>query len=293
MEINNLDSVAIVGLGLLGGSLGLALQRSFPHIKRLGYSHRASTRQKALSSGTVDSACGKLQDAVNSAELVILASPIGTFGPLMQEMADHLPDGCIVTDVGSTKALPVRLARKYLPGRVEFVGSHPIAGSEQRGVDFARADLFDNANCLITPTAKTTANAKRFITSFWQKLGMRTRTMNPAEHDRLLAQISHLPHVVATALVNCTQKEDMVWCGKGYLDTTRIASGPSNVWRDILVANADQSEKAIGRFIRELTRIQEFIRKNKEEKIQELLERARQQRDHLVKKKLQRKELPS
>ena len=293
MEINKLDAVAIVGLGLLGGSLGLALQRSFPHINRLGYSHRVSTRNKALATGTVDVVCGKLSDTVHSAQLVILASPIGTFRALMQEMADYLPDGCVVTDVGSTKALPARLAGKHLPARVEFLGSHPIAGSEQRGVDFARADLFDNANCLVTPTAKTAAKTRKFVTSFWQKLGMRTHTMSPAEHDRLLAQISHLPHVVATALVNSTRKEDMLWCGKGFMDTTRIASGPSNVWRDILVANADQSEKAIGRFIRELNQIREVIRKNKDGKIQDLLESARRQRNELVKKKLQRKELPS
>lgn len=292
MKINELDTVAIVGLGLLGGSVGMAINRTFTHIRRVGYSHRPSTRRKAMEVGVVDEVYAKLADTVREAQLVILASPIGTFPQLMEEMAGALNNDCIVTDVGSTKVLPSRWARQALPRRVEFLGSHPMAGSEQRGVEFARADLFEAAHCIITPTAANKNATVTLLTQFWESLGMRVCRMTPARHDRVLASISHLPHALAAALVNSCDPAQTLLCGKGFLDTTRIASGPTNVWGDILMSNAANTGAAVGRLIRELTRIQKALQAGDEKKVTAILDSARQKRDKLVQKKLQRRELP-
>lgn len=293
MKNNKLQSITVVGLGLLGGSLGLAIQRAFPATKRLGYSHRKSTREKALAAGAVDEIYDNLADAVTQSQLVVICTPVGLFQDMFEQMADHLAEGCIVTDVGSTKALPVRWAKKHLPSRVEFLGSHPIAGSEQRGVDFSRADLFDNASCIITPTAKTTRTTKTLLSQFWKKLGMRVSSMSPQQHDRLLGRISHLPHVLAMALVNGSDLKETQFCGKGFLDTTRIASGDPTMWRDILMSNANETDKAITASIKELTRMQTALRNKNEQAIFDMLSQAQNQRNKLVAAKLRRKELPA
>ena len=167
-----------------------------------------------------------------------------------------------------------------------------MAGSEQRGVEFARADLLDDAQCIITPTAANKPTNLKCLETFWRKLGMRVCRMTPARHDRVLARISHLPHVLAAAMVNCSEPEQMLLCGKGFLDTTRIASGPPGVWRDILMANTVNTEAAIERLIRELRRMQTALHKEDDKAVTALLSRAQTKRNDLVAKKLKRKELP-
>jgi len=292
VKTKELESISIIGLGLLGGSLGLAVNRVFPQVRRFGYSHRAVTRDKALAAGVIDVSCATVGEAVSQAQLVVLTSPIGTFEGLMKEMADFLPKGCVVTDVGSTKVFPIRWAGRYLPTRVEFLGSHPIAGSEQRGVEFARADLFDGSHCIITPTAKTTQKTIRFLSEFWQGLEMQVSQMKPAEHDRVLARISHLPHVLAVALVNSSDPQQMLMCGKGFLDTTRISSGPPGVWRDILMSNAANTKAAIERVIKELEQIEKALQDGNDKAIMKMLSKAQAKRNGLVERKLRRKELP-
>ena len=291
MKINELEKVSLVGLGLLGGSLGLALNSIFPRVKRLGYSHRAVTRNKALNLGSVDDIVPDVADAVRDAQVVILASPIGTFESLMQQMAEHLAPGCIVTDVGSTKVLPVRWARKYFHRNIQFLGSHPMAGSEQRGVEFARADLFFGAPCILTPTKQTKKSTISFLKDFWQALGMRVQSMTPTEHDRVVARISHVPHLLASALVNVSDPKELLLCGKGFLDATRIASGPPNVWRDIIMTNTKNTRTALGKLIKELTRMQSALEQENEKTIVKMLTDARETRNTLVTQKMKRKEL--
>jgi len=292
VKTRKLDNIAILGLGLLGGSLGLAIGRTWPGVRRLGYSHRAVTRKKALQACAVDAVYETVAEAVRHAQLVVLASPIGTFEDLLKEMAPALPPGCVVTDVGSTKVLPVRWAEKYLPANVEFLGSHPMAGSEQRGVDFARDDLFNGANCILTPTPDTPGDVVRYLKNFWKSLGMRVGQMSPAEHDRVIGSISHLPHALAVALVNVSEPDQMLLCGRGFLDTTRIASGPPGVWHDILLANAGNMETAIVGLIKELQQIKKALHQNNSKAITKMLTDAQAKRNSLVKKKLQRRELP-
>jgi prephenate dehydrogenase len=293
VNIKDLDKVSILGLGLLGGSLGLAINRAAPGVKRVGYSHRPITRRKALRSGVIDIVCPTVEQAVRDAQLVILASPIGTFEQLFIDMAPHLPSGCVVTDVGSTKVLPTQWAQKHLPRQVHFLGSHPMAGSEQRGVDYARDDLFNLAPCILTPTAKTPKSVIDFLRQFWTLLQMRVTQLSPAQHDRILARISHLPHLLACALINCCDLNQTLLCGKGFLDTTRIASGPPGIWRDIVVSNADPIDEAIGRMIKELSRMQTAVRRKDDKTILKLLTAAQLKRNKLVTQKMNSKELPA
>jgi len=271
----------------------LAVSRAFPRAKRYGYSHRAETREAALAAGVVDAVFDRVEEAAGQGGLVVLASPIGTFEELFLKMRDSLQPGTVVTDVGSTKVLPTRWAIKHLPKQVGFLGSHPMAGSEQRGVDFARADLFEKANCILTPTAKTKPRLIQFLEGFWTELGMHVSKMTPAQHDKVLARISHLPHILAAALVNSSELKQMLLCGKGFLDTTRLASGPENVWRDILMANAESIDESIARFIKELTNFQVALRQGDEDAVCRMLAEAREKRNQLVEMKLQRKELPA
>ena len=293
MKINDLETICIAGLGLLGGSVGLAVSRVFPNVHRVGYSHRQVTCERALQAGVVDETHDNPADAAANAQLVVLASPIGVFEQLMRDMADSLMPGCVVTDVGSTKGPVTRWARRHLPSTVQFVGSHPMAGSEQRGVEFARADLFDDAACIVTATAQTDGESADLVESFWRELGMRVSRMSPTVHDRVLARISHLPHVLAAALVNISDPQEMLLCGKGFLDTTRIASGPPGVWHDILMTNAANCDVAIGRLIEELQNARNVLQSQDGQAVTRFLDRARTKRNDLVERKLRRKELPS
>jgi prephenate dehydrogenase len=239
--------ISIIGIGLLGGSVALAARKQINGCKITGYAHNPKTAAAAAAGGIVDRA-GTLAEAVGGAELVILCSPVGTFERLLGELAGYLAPGTLVSDVGSTKRAVVAAADRLLAGSgqgARFVGSHPMAGSEQRGLAHARADLFAGALCILTPTSTTDQAALTAMEQFWQTLGMRTTRLSPSDHDRMLAEVSHLPHALAAALVAMQSDGALPLAGKGFLDTTRIAAGDADVWRDILLENADNVQGAI------------------------------------------------
>ncbi|MHC4221364.1 MAG: prephenate dehydrogenase, partial [Planctomycetota bacterium] len=214
--MKKLKQITVIGTGLLGGSLCRAILQCFPKTKVVGYSHRASTRQKARQLAIASEIADDLGSSVAQAGMVILATPMSTFHEIFSQIASDLPAGCIVTDVGSTKVLPLGWAAKQLPRSVHYVGSHPIAGSEQRGVDFARDDLFDNTNCIVTSSKSTNTDAMRVVRNFWLKLGCKVIDMSPSQHDRIFAMVSHLPHVAAAALVNANRQNDLDFAGPGF-----------------------------------------------------------------------------
>jgi prephenate dehydrogenase len=291
--VNELRHVSIIGLGLLGGSVALAVRQRMPGTAVVGYSHRAATRRRARSLGVVTETAGNLKAAAANADLVVLATPIFTFEKYFMDLSQFVPHGCIVTDVGSTKVLPHVWAAKRLAGHIRYVGSHPVAGSEQRGVEFARDDLFDEARCILTTTPATNHDAVRTLKNFWSMLGCSVRMMNPEEHDRVFANISHLPHVMAAGLVNASDEDEMMFAGKGFLDSTRIASGPATVWTDVLLANRDNIAAGIDRAMAELSRLRAAIKGGQRREIEQLLEAACRKRATLVKYKIRKKELPS
>jgi prephenate dehydrogenase len=289
--VKDLRQITVIGLGLLGGSISLAILRSFARVKVVGYTHRPSTRDKArrlaVASEIVDDICQSVSDS----DLVILATPLCTFENIFGEIADALSGGCIVTDVGSTKVLPHCWATKKLPKNVHYVGSHPIAGSEQRGVEFARDDLFDQAMCVLTTTKKTDSGAVRILKKFWLELGCFVKIMTPAEHDRIFANVSHLPHMMAVALINANSSEDLKFAGKGFMDTSRVASGPANIWTDVLLTNTKNASRGIDKVIVELTKLKEAIKGENKREIEKLLEKARDKRAAMLNYKMEKKEI--
>ncbi len=289
--MRNLRKITVIGLGLLGGSVGLAVSRALPDLKTAGFSHRASTRAKARRLKVVDVVFDDIKESVKDADLVILATPIGNFEENFRQISGSLKSGCIVTDVGSTKLMPHKWADKSLPKNVHYVGSHPIAGSEQRGIEFCRDDLFYRALCILTTTNNTNKNSLQFLKKFWSALGCTVMIMSPARHDKIFADVSHLPHITAAALVNASDAEELKFAGKGFMDSSRIASGPANIWADVLMTNSANIISGIDRLTSQLSRLNKAIRSGNRKKIEKLLEAARTKRSTLVQYKMNRKEL--
>ena len=278
--------VAILGVGLLGGSIGLALRSASQGSRIIGYGHRRGSLETAKEMGAIDEWRLEPEAAVADCDLVILCTPVGVFEPLIRQIAPALTKGAIVTDVGSTKRSVVRFAEAHLPGSVRFIASHPIAGSEKRGVEYSRADLFSNRLCILTPSAKTEAAPLKRIEKFWKLLGMRTLRLSPKEHDRLLADISHLPHLLAAALVAMQDDAGLKICGKGFLDTTRIAGGDGALWRDIFLDNADNLKSAIHRLKSQLDAVQRMLEIRSDAALRDWLDAAARRREKVLRKKL-------
>jgi len=275
-----------MGVGLLGGSIGLAVKAAGIECRVIGYGHRRATLDSALEMGVIDEAREKPEDAVVDSDWVILCTPVGLFEALLKQIAPALTPGTIVTDVGSTKRSVVTIAESALQQSAHFVGSHPMAGSEKRGVEFARADLFKGARCILTPTAQTDPAALRSVDEFWQALGMGTVQLMPDDHDRLVCDISHLPHSVAAALVAMQQDEALALAGGGFLDTTRVAGGDGGLWRDILLDNRDNVAASLKRFRGELDELLGMLQPDQGERLRQWLDAAAQRRAHLLATKL-------
>ncbi|MEZ0265029.1 MAG: prephenate dehydrogenase [Phycisphaerae bacterium] len=282
----HLKRLSILGVGLLGGSIGLAARSKLSHCHVVGYGHRRETLARAQEIGAIHEVADNLGEAVKDADLVVLCTPVSLFGEVLKGIAGSLKDGAIVTDVGSTKRSVVQSARTLIPPHARFVGSHPMAGSEKRGVEFARTDLFENALCILTPEDAAGPIAVAAVEDFWRLLGMRTCRMTPADHDAALADVSHLPHAVAAALVNMQQPEAMRLSGKGFLDATRIAGGDGGLWRDIFLDNADNLRASIARLRQALDEFEGLIDAREGDQLRAWLDAAAARRDELVRERL-------
>ncbi len=291
MYKKDLQKVTVIGLGLLGGSVALAIANGLPHIEVVGYARRAMTRRKARRLGIGSVVTGDLIKAVAHAHMVILAVPVCTYKELLPRISEAVSEGCIITDVGSTKYQVHQWARACLPPGVSFVGSHPLAGSEQHGIEFARDDLFVGAPCIVTHQARTDPSAVVRVCEFWRALGCSVTRMNPWQHDHITATISHVPHVVATALVNATPRAHMPYAGKGFIDTSRIASGPPHVWTDVLLTNDRMIGRGIDKVIEELTKLKKAVSAQNRASVERYLQRARVKRATMISNKIRRKEL--
>ncbi len=293
MDIKKLNRVAIVGPGLLGGSAGLALRACGFAGVRVGVGRRASSLRRALACGAVDEVTRDVAGGVAEADLVLVCTPIGQIEPLLRVMAPALPEGVWITDVASTKVEVVRAASRILPRHARFVGSHPMAGSEKTGVEFARADLFERSLCLVTPKPGAPAANVRGIRSFWAALGARTTVLSPAKHDTLLARVSHLPHAVAAALVRLAIKDQAIDCaGPGFADTTRIASGDPGLWTDIFRTNRAAMLRSIDLLIAELRRFRGSLERDDAAALYRWLDESRDARDAWIDRRYKKKDLP-
>lgn len=273
--------LSILGVGLLGASIAMAIRRSVSGCSITGYAHRSSTLEAALDAGLIDSGYADPARAVQGADLVVLCTPVSTLAPLLRDISPAVSANTVVTDVGSTKRSVVAAAEEHLPAGVQFVGSHPMAGSERRGLGAARADLFDGHTCIITPTSRTAPEAVASVEAFWKFLGMRTIRLSPDEHDRRLADISHLPHAVAAALVAMQDEASLPLAGRGFLDATRIAAGDGGLWRDIFVDNQDNLLDSLHRFREQLDQIIERLEPERADDLKKWLDTAAETRNRI------------
>lgn len=277
--------VTLIGVGLLGGSLGAALRQRRLADSVTGFVRRAASVRECITAGVVDSATRDLHEAVEGAELIVLCTPISRMGPLFEQMLPALKKNVIVTDVGSVKATVVRdLEPLAARAKANFVGSHPMAGAEKMGVAAARADLFVGAICVVTPTLRSNQSAVRKVAALWKSVGSRVMQMAPARHDELVSRSSHLPHIVAGVLANLVL--DPVWpreqgllCATGFRDSTRVASGSPEMWRDIEIANGKNLGKALSLFIRGLQKARRLIATKDPRLIEQFLAQAKSRRD--------------
>ena len=250
-----MNRIAILGPGLIGGSIALAL-------RRLGGSHvtlwarRSEAVGEVIAAGCADAATADLGAAVKDADLVVLCVPVGAMSGLAVTIATAIRSDCVVTDVGSVKAPVLAELRPIFRERGRFVGSHPMAGSEHTGLAAARADLFDGATCIVTPEPDTEAAALGEVRDFWKSIGCRVIELPAAEHDECVALVSHLPHLLAATLMNTVaQKNEHAFrvVGPGFRDSTRVASGPPAMWREILRENSAAVLPAIDALIAKLS----------------------------------------
>ena len=277
--------ITLVGIGLLGGSLGLALRRRRLAGSVVGFVRRAASVAECRKLGAVDRATRDLTEAVEGAELIVLCTPIGQMRPLTEQMLPALQRGAIVTDVGSVKASVVRdLEALTADAGGHFVGSHPMAGSEKVGVAAARADLFVDAVCVITPTRRSNLGAVRKVEGLWKSVGARLLRLAPEAHDDLVSRSSHLPCVIAAQLASFVlspehPKAQGLLCANGFRDTTRIASGSTEMWRDIALTNRANLSRAVDTFVDGLREFQRALKRRDEQAITTFFAQARQRRD--------------
>jgi prephenate dehydrogenase len=276
---------AILGTGLLGGSVALALKEKGLVEKIVGTSRQEASLKTALDRGVIDEACGSdVNRAIQGADLVILASPVKIILENIYDISKHLRRGCIVTDVGSTKAAIVDAAEKHFPPHVLFVGSHPMAGSEKSGIGHASADLFRNTACIMTPTDKTNKVARDKIKQLWTLIGSEVRFMDPAKHDEALAYVSHLPHMVAFSLIKAIPDELLQYGSSGLRDTTRIASSSPKMWTDICLSNYRNVLKAIDESVKSLSEARKAVVARDEQALIQYFTQAKAKRETLEKK---------
>ena len=270
--------VTIIGLGLMGGSLGLALRQARAAEQVIGYDPGRGVCEQASRVGAIDRSYNELAEAVKGAELIILATPVGTMRTLFQELATLATPGAVITDIASTKNQVISWAEEFLPGNLYFVGGHPMAGKELSGVEAADPTLFQNCTYCLTPTRKTSPAALNKVSQMIEMLGARVRFLEPAEHDGQVAQVSHLPFVAAAALMNTIASgnswgDSSLLASTGFRDTTRLAAGSPEMYRDICLTNSEALVRSLDDYLATLRAFRERIA-TRDPHLQELFARS-------------------
>ncbi|MDF0603022.1 prephenate/arogenate dehydrogenase family protein [Psychromarinibacter sp. C21-152] len=261
------DRVALIGLGLIAGSMGLAMRRDGLAREIVGTARSAETRDVAVELGLCDRVTETAAEAVEGADLVVLAVPVGAMGRVAQEIAPHLKRGAVVTDVGSVKRAVLEGVGPHLPEGVHFVPTHPMAGTEHSGPHAGFAELFQNRWCLIVPPEGADETEIARLERFWQALGAHTERMDVEHHDLVCAVVSHIPHLIAYTMVGVaddlrrvSDQEVIKFSAAGFRDFTRIAASDPTMWRDVFLTNKEATLEILGRFTEELFALQRAIR---------------------------------
>lgn len=280
-----IGTLAVIGVGLIGGSFSLALKDAGVVKHVIGAGRGEENLKLAQELGIVDSWTTDLAEAVRDADVVMIAVPMGGYARVMQTIAPALKEGAIVTDGGSTKQHALEMAKAYLPENVHMVAAHPLAGTEKSGAAAAFKDLYQKHLCIVTPEEETSEPAKQVVIDLWQATGAKVLEMPAAEHDVLLASVSHLPHLAAFALVNAVngQKRDgydpFAFAAGGFRDFTRIASSSPVMWRDIALANRGAMIAQIDAFKYELDAMKQALLSDDGEELLQQFTSAKEARD--------------
>jgi prephenate dehydrogenase len=285
--MRRLKTLAVIGVGLIGGSFAMALRRAGAVTNVVGFDRDPSATQRATELGVIDTAAGSVSEAAKGADFVLLAVPVRASAAVLHDIGLSMDPAAVITDVGSTKAEVVRTARGELRERfARFVPGHPIAGREASGVENASADLFRGARVVLTPGESTAADAAEAVRGAWETVGARVAVMAPEEHDRIFAAVSHLPHLLSFALVSelaarPDAAELLGFAGGGFRDFTRIAASSPEMWRDIALQNREALLAEIDRYGAQLAVFRALIDKGDAPGLERLMTEARASRDSL------------
>lgn len=283
------NRLVIVGVGLIGGSLGLAARARGLVREVVGFGRTEANLKVALERGIIDSYAFDPAEAARDADLLLLAVPVEATKATAEKFIPFLPAGCIVTDAGSTKEQVVTTLEQTLPSTLPFVGAHPIAGTEQAGAAAAFATLFEKRLCVLTPTAQTDRTALARVRALWEGVGMRVAEMDMLTHDRVLARVSHLPHMIAFSVMNAVLDTSLpgidllTYAGSAFSDLTRVAASPVEMWRDICTSNRDALLVAIDEFEHALARLRTCVANGDSAGLEDAMNRARSERQRLTK----------
>ena len=277
------NRVAIIGLGLIGGSLGLALRQAKAARQVAGYDMHKGVGERARKLGAVDQSCSTLAEAARGSELIILATPVGAMRALLQQLATCASPGAVITDVASTKTQVISWAEEFLPASIFFVGGHPIAGKETSGIEAAEAGLFKQCVYCLTPTKRTSPVALDKVAALIDILGARMRFLEPPEHDGMVAGVSHLPYIASIALMqanalNPAWDDAALLAGSGFRDMTRLAAGNPEMHRDICLTNSEAIARWLADYIALLSTLRERIAAH-DPNIGEVFEQAQKARN--------------
>ncbi len=292
------NKIAIIGVGLIGGSLACALKEINAIASVSGYGRDENNLKKAVTLGVIDTYSLNIEEVVSDADIVVLATPLSTADKLFSAMSASLKETAIVTDVGSAKSTIVKSARENL-GDIfaRFVPGHPIAGKEESGVEATCEDLFDAHRVILTPVAETNSEALSLITEMWKLTGADVVNLDVEHHDAILAATSHLPHMLAYALVDCLsgmdeRQEIFEFAAGGFADFTRIASSHSRMWHDICFSNREQLLQVMDQFNQHLNQIREAIKDDDSDTLLDIFERAKTSRDKFTDQRKKRNDSP-
>ncbi len=276
------DRVALLGLGLIAGSMALAMREKGLAGRIVGHARSAETRQTALEIGLVDEVFDTAAEAVKGADLVVFCVPVGVMGQLAAEVAPHLEKGATVTDVGSVKGAVIKAIAPHIPEGVHFIPGHPLAGTEHSGPRAGFASLFHNRWCLLTPLEGTDPKALDRLRRLWTEMGANVDEMDAAHHDLVLAVTSHAPHLIAYTMVGVaddlkrvTEREVINYSAAGFRDFTRIAASDPTMWRDVFLNNKEATLEILGRFTEELFDLQRAIRRGDGQQLFDYFTRTR------------------
>jgi len=283
----NLKKITIIGVGLIGGSLGLALKEKHPNFKIVGID-KQEIIEKAITRGAIDEGTVNLKEGTKEADIVIIATPVKTILNLLTQINPFLKKGCIVTDTGSTKQQIVQKANKILSGDIFFIGGHPMAGSEKCGIESANSRLFQDNTYILTPTPKSDLGALEKISLLVKIIGAKELMLDPLEHDRIVSAVSHLPQIIAISLINTIGELSLQGnnynyfkaVGEGFKDMTRIASSPYKMWEDICDTNQENILEIIQEFKNHLEVIEDKL-KNNPNSLKEEFQKAKKLRESI------------